>query len=664
MSTKTSLCYLAYVPLFVSTIFGTNNVIAADRSLGDTESLGTLVVVGEPTNTEVTPEQLERQQANDLADVFRQIPSVDVGGSLGIVQKVYVRGLEDTYLNVTVDGAPQTGTLFHHIGRVSVEPELLKEVRVQAGAGEATSGAGAIGGAIRFKTKNASDLLEEGKSFGGLVKGSSFSNDGNKASISLFGRVHNDIGILASYVDSSNKGFKDGNGDQLLGTEADQKLGFLKIGGAFADNQTFSASVENREESGKFRKQPNWHYLDGDELYDSEGSRETVVLNHTISINDLLNLETTLYTTEQEFGRDLYDYNSNVSTEGLDIRNTSRLGNHSVTYGIDYRSDEVKGFYDVGSTYYPDETEEKGSVSGFYAQDHWQLTDDLLASFGLRYDKYELNQVTAENKLDSDGVSPNLGFRYSLNDEIEISLGYAEAMRGKEVSDGFVLENVGATPELKPEEVENTELAIEYENGYLGLKAAVYRTKIDNVIHNDIYNKTYSNVGELKTDGFELNAAYQFDKLYLAANFSHNETKLEGNLINGYEHLGLGNSRGDTLKLEASYELSEEFNLAWLTSYTDALNDLEVLFIDVRDDYAAQTYTIDKPSYVVHDIYLTYEPKQIKNLKVNFGAQNLFDKQYRDHSSVGNYTEIPYYSTVAGIYERGRDVRVSLSYQF
>ena len=34
---------------------------------------------------------------------------------------------------------------------------------VQAGAGEATSGAGAIGGAIRFKTKNADDLLTENK---------------------------------------------------------------------------------------------------------------------------------------------------------------------------------------------------------------------------------------------------------------------------------------------------------------------------------------------------------------------------------------------------------------------------------------------------------------------------------------------------------------------
>src|SRR5690606_39097062 len=112
--------------------------------------LETMVVVGSTTNIDIDAEQLELQQALDLADVFRMEPSVSVGGSLGIAQKVYIRGMEDTLLNITVDGAPQTGTLFHHIGRVSVEPELLRQVEAQTGAGEATSGFGSIGGAIRF----------------------------------------------------------------------------------------------------------------------------------------------------------------------------------------------------------------------------------------------------------------------------------------------------------------------------------------------------------------------------------------------------------------------------------------------------------------------------------------------------------------------------------
>jgi len=158
------------------------------KSKTDVESI---VIVGQTTNTVITPEELDKYQANDLADIFRSVPSVSVGGSLGIAQKVYIRGMEDTLLNVTVDGAPQTGTLFHHIGRVSIDPELLKEVEVQAGAGEATSGAGAIGGSIRFKTKDVDDLLNSGENFGGTLKAGYFSNDGYKTSGTFYGKLIN-----------------------------------------------------------------------------------------------------------------------------------------------------------------------------------------------------------------------------------------------------------------------------------------------------------------------------------------------------------------------------------------------------------------------------------------------------------------------------------------
>ncbi len=131
-----------------------------------------IAVVGASTNLSITAQDIEQFQANDLADVFRESPSVSVGGSVGVAQKIYVRGLEDAYLNVTVDGAQQTSTLFHHIGRVTLDPDLLKQIDVQAGAGEATSGPGAIGGSIRFKTKDAQDLLADGEQFGGKVKAS------------------------------------------------------------------------------------------------------------------------------------------------------------------------------------------------------------------------------------------------------------------------------------------------------------------------------------------------------------------------------------------------------------------------------------------------------------------------------------------------------------
>jgi len=231
-----------------------------------------ITVVGATTNSEITPTELENYQANDLADIFRHTPSVTVGGSLGIAQKIFVRGMEDSMVNVTVDGAPQTSTLFHHIGRVAIEPELLQSVEVQAGAGEATSGTGAVGGAIRFKTKSADNLLAANEQFGGIAKASYFSNDGHKESLALYGKLTDKVGVLASYVNVSRDNMDDGDGEELPGTAADQTLAFIKVNAELTENQNLSISYENRKEEGEFGKQTNWAPLETDPLFMSWAS--------------------------------------------------------------------------------------------------------------------------------------------------------------------------------------------------------------------------------------------------------------------------------------------------------------------------------------------------------------------------------------------------------
>ena len=104
----------------------------------EAESLKPIEVTADRTSDSdavVTEERIEQYQASDLEDVLAGQPEVAVGGSVGIAQKVYVRGIEDPLLNVTIDGATQAGALFHHTGRLAVEPELLKRVEVEAGAG-------------------------------------------------------------------------------------------------------------------------------------------------------------------------------------------------------------------------------------------------------------------------------------------------------------------------------------------------------------------------------------------------------------------------------------------------------------------------------------------------------------------------------------------------
>src|SRR5690554_320294 len=139
----------------------------------------------------VDAKSIERFLSADLEDIFAGEPEVSVGSSVGVAQKVYVRGLEDPLLNVSVDGATQAGVLFHHTGRIAVDPDLLKRVEVDTGAGKGTACAGGLGGAIRFITKDPEDLLRDGETVGALVKLGSFSNTkGYSASTTIFGRLN------------------------------------------------------------------------------------------------------------------------------------------------------------------------------------------------------------------------------------------------------------------------------------------------------------------------------------------------------------------------------------------------------------------------------------------------------------------------------------------
>ncbi|MEC7133923.1 MAG: TonB-dependent receptor, partial [Pseudomonadota bacterium] len=509
----------------------------------ETKSIERVAVVGAATNLSITAEDIEQFQANDLADVFRESPSVSVGGSVGVAQKIFIRGLEDAYLNVTVDGAQQTSTLFHHIGRVTLDPDLLKQIDVQAGAGEATSGPGAIGGSIRFKTKDAQDLLRGDEQFGGRVKASYFSNEGTRYSGSLYGKLSDSWGLLGYYSTVDRDNFEDGDGNEVLGTAADQDLMFLKASGYIADNQYLSISAEQRDEEGEFSARPNWVVLEGAPLYPSEAERDTYVANYRFDHSALVFLEATAYQTSSSFRGGRFDFLSDIDTYGFDIRNTTDISNHVFTYGIDYRKDEVESGPGVG----PVQNAEEGSVMGIYAQAHSNITPELLLSYGVRYDDFDFQQqiliddyygtpVTDEpSGLDDNELSFNVGLEYQLTEAWTLGLGYAEAARGKQIGDGFTLDEYlydgedvpVVASDVVPETVTNIEASIEYSANNLNARLSAYESTIDDVLFSGYQgNSVFNNIGDLESSGVEFNLAYRWDSVDVYFGFSSVDVEL------------------------------------------------------------------------------------------------------------------------------------------
>lgn len=663
-------------------------VLAQQRGSAETDDvLDEVIVVGALTRSTVDAERIQLRQAADLADVFRSIPSVSVGGSVGIAQKVYVRGLEDAHLNVTVDGAPQHGTLFHHIGRVSIEPELLRSVQVHSGAGEATAGFGAIGGAIRFRTRDASDLLAPGQQFGALARAGWFSNDGRRLSGTVYGRVAGELGLIASIVDSDRDDMEDGSGKRLRGTGADQQLAFLKFGGQVTATQGVSLSYEQREEEASFAQRPNWPVLEGATLFPAKGRRRTAVLNHDVALGDVLGLESTLYWTQSEFTQDRFDtwgrYGAGIRTRGGDVRMKLSLVDHAATLGAEYRHDVVHSAYLAEpSVWQPHAWDpaigrfvERGQLFGVYAQDHWQATGELLVSYGARYDRYDLRQVTYDDGTDSSGFSGNVGLRYALSDAVALHGSFAQAFRGKEIGDAFTLEKrpgrIALQPGLDPERVDNYEAGVSLEHAGWHGSAVYYDMRIDDVIMDQLGNGPppqapvhFENVGRFKADGVELRGGFTAQAWSIDGYFNHYRSKLNGNLIEGYEQIGLGNSVGDNWNLTFGYRPMSRLTMEASLTRFESLNDIEVLHRAVEVGWIDGTRMVSKPAHTVVDLFAQWQPFDNRRIGVGAAVYNLFDRHYRAHASVADYRAIEGWEDIAGVAEPGRNFRVNVSLAF
>lgn len=119
---------------------------------------------------QLSAEQLQQQQAQNIADVVRFIPGVsttELGrfGSNGF----NIRGLDGDRVAMTVDGLSLGESLdppnsapyeFFRSARGGIDIDALKRVEIIKGADAIAAGSGALGGAVLFVTKDPADYLD------------------------------------------------------------------------------------------------------------------------------------------------------------------------------------------------------------------------------------------------------------------------------------------------------------------------------------------------------------------------------------------------------------------------------------------------------------------------------------------------------------------------
>lgn len=167
----------------------------ADNSI----QLGALSIVGDgqqigPQNvgrSTLDQEQIDRYQPSNIPSVIATLPGVNMGGSAKPGgQTINIWGLGDAEdVPMTVDGATKSGFERYQQGTVFIEPELIKHIEVEKGPHSVKTGNGGFGGSVNMTTKDAGDLLQDGRNSGAMLKYGYASNDHQQVySSALFGR--------------------------------------------------------------------------------------------------------------------------------------------------------------------------------------------------------------------------------------------------------------------------------------------------------------------------------------------------------------------------------------------------------------------------------------------------------------------------------------------
>ncbi len=618
-------------------------------------------------------------QASHLSDFLNVVPGVTVGGTSAVNQRIRIRGLEDSNLKVTIDGARQEGKLFYHMGDLTLDPDLLKQADVSVGNNSVTLGNDAIGGAVAFKTVDAVDLLKPGQKIGAKVHaGYASNNDELLTSATVFAAPTENIDLLAYYGKRDANSGEDGNGRELFEDSKTESI-LLKAGAYIADDHRIGANFSRTEKTGIFPFRPDFPSRSEPPI-PQQVKRDTYGIDYSFNpSNPLIDIDANVYQTKTRILRDSeyltkpgFDFNAQVQTTGVKIQNTSNIttnvGTHKLISGVEHykkESEMERDFVKKGS--------DEATNTSIYLEDQWR-NGKLTLTPGVRYDRYKSPEFIAGGKT-YDNVVGALAASYEIAPLTQVFASYTQLFNGPDLSQTIFNSSGDKTyvnNDLKAEEGSNAEVGIvttlrdlTVAGDALKLSGKYFETDIENYIEFVRSGGTRPGLNcgngqpvgacqgainkdeDYKIKGVELAADYKMNDFSMGLSYSRARSKGENTGYSIPSVTGSSSESGDKYMVNLAYSPTETTDIGWRSTYVAS----------VMPNTAAND--IKKPSYNAHDIFMNYSPRQVDGLKATVGVYNLFDEAYASHSSRLNPID-----DVATDFEKGRNIKASLTYQF
>ena len=513
------------------------------------------------TRDDIPRPEIERLDVGqEMPFLLKEAPSLNQYSDTGLgagYSYLYLRGIQQTRINMTLDGVPlnepEDSTLyFVDFGDFA---SSLESIQVQRGVGTSTVGVASYAGSINFASR---DLAEE-REWSARLGAGSFGT--RRAAVGVqSGRVGPGLAFYGRASYQGTDGFKDHSGviqrSAFFGASRQGSRDLLKVFGFVGREQTELAFLATEKD-----------VLEGDLSFNALSPEERdrfgqdfVHAHYTRSLGSSSNLAVQAYYNGAGGWYRLRDASGSgaLLQYGLDWRLVGGIGSFhyagrdaSLTLGVhgnDFHSahtrDLVEGAREYANRGFKNEA--NAFAKAGFDRGRWHLYGDAQ----VRWSRFRYEGDLPIGSVDWTFFTPKLGARFDLGSGLSAYASLGKTTREPARADMFSgQDNPTVHYDLravKPERVVDFELGLNYVRPGLTLQADVYAMEFRNEIAltgelSEIGLPLRRNVDRSHRRGLELDAAWQaWPKLRLtaSANVSFNRIRTWTQFYDAYDDAG------------------------------------------------------------------------------------------------------------------------------
>ena len=624
---------------------------------------------------------IETQQPEKIADLFKELPGVQITGEGPFRGIPIIRGLDSNRILILVDGQrlnnARESTDFAGIQPALVDMSQVERVEVLSGPASVQYGSDAIGGVINIITKKPDLGADQFTISGDLQYGYGSTADSQRGQVAVTGTGTGfSFNVIGSWEEYGNYTAADG------ASESEQFGSYVND-----DNEVYNSGMEQTSfqgglrfatgDTGVFRVNaeavrtkdigfPGFDPSSGIDIYFPNFDRDKIGLGW--ESGPLWGLDDIIVTTYYQqvdkqsvrnfaFG---FFFSNNTSrslidTLGLNLQGVKNTGRHHLVFGLDFYRDTVddttvaeNNFGSSNEVAVPDGTQ---TGLGVFIEDSISLSDKVTLKAGLRGDTFDFKSdddpdYAGElfNVTDSD-LSGNLGLTWALTDNVTYTALVGRGFRSPNLQersftglattgDTFIIQN----PNLKSERALNWETGFKVRYDHYTGGLSVYYNDLTNFISTEF-------LGPDPDTGLELAQFQNIEDAYIWGV----EVDLETIFANWWTAFASVNySEGQNQTKDQPLGLISPFKVTLGVRYQRPNWWAEARTRIVADQEKVPDGIDRSPGFTVYDLRAGYDFTM--GLGLIAAVENITDKLYAE-----TYNNRP---------EPGRNLRLAAKYRF